>query len=258
MSAYDIEFCDVSMSYPVARRFRFMRQSGAPVIALRNLNLAIESRERVAVFGENGAGKSTFLRLIAGMLIPSGGRVLVGGRDVTAGNARSLRKVGFVFAEERSFYWRLTGIENLRFFAALENLFGSTAEAEARRLLDAVGLAADGLRPVAEYSTGMRQRLALARGLLARPEILLLDEPTRSLDPTGTEAIHALLNSGLVAHCTLVLATNRFEDAANLCTRVTVLREGHIVADKRLPERPALDSVATFVRSELSMPTVGG
>lgn len=255
LTAPAVQLCDAAMSYPVAKAFWFvpgLSDRQASTAALRGVNLSVERGERMAVFGENGAGKSTLLRLIAGLLIPSNGRVLVAGVDASCRASRLARRVGYVLGEERSFYWRLSGLENMRFFAALEQRFGSAANQEIERLLHGVGLAERASRPVAEYSAGMRQRLALARGLLGDPEILLLDEPTRSLDPAGTDVIHELLSGALARQRTLLVATNRFEDAANLCTRISVLREGRIAANEELPESASLETLTRFVRTHLT------
>jgi len=251
VTAAAIDFRDVTMTYPVAGSFAFaeLRRRRNRCVALQGMTFSVVRGARLALFGQNGAGKSTLLRLAAGMLIPSAGSVLVDGSEAI--DARVRRRVGYVFGEERSFYWRLTGVENLRFFAALQDLFGRDGDREVTRVIHAVGLGSHAHRRVAEYSAGMRQRLAIARGLIGDPKILLLDEPTRSLDPPGADSIHALVRGALAADRTLVVATNRFEDAAALCSSVAVIRDGRIVAEQALTET-ALDGVVGFVRRELS------
>lgn len=250
-----VHLCDVKMGYALPRRYRdyVLRplHRRRRFEALRGISLRIPTGQHLAVFGENGAGKTTLLKLISGLLLPTHGRVLVGEHDTVRHMREIRRQVACVINEERSFYWRLTGLENLRFFAALENLFGEPAHARMQELLVAVGLGAHGDRRVAEYSSGMRQRLALARGLLTSPSILLLDEPTRSLDPRGTDAIHHLLAGPLTGGKTMIIATNRFEDAAALCEQVIVIRDGGIAAASAVNGNGALAQVVGFVRNQL-------
>ncbi len=170
-------------------------QSAACVQALRDVRMTVRAGERIALFGVNGAGKTTVLKLISGLILPSSGEVLIRGRSTGRHDHKVRRDVGYVINEERSFYWRLTGSQNLEFIAGLDNLTGSRARDCIRELLRQVGLAQAADRRVADYSAGMKQRLAIARGLLTAPNILLLDEPTRSLDPLGVISIHELLKT---------------------------------------------------------------
>ncbi|MCP3915096.1 MAG: ABC transporter ATP-binding protein [bacterium] len=239
---------DVTMRYPVPKRYReyLLHPLRAPrrVDALRDVSLQIGDGDRIGILGPNGVGKTTLLKLIGGLLYPSEGSVIIDGLDSTRDNRNARRKVGFVINEERSFYWRLTGIENLEFFGVLDNLPKRTLAARIPRLLDLVGLDDAGTKRVASYSSGMKQRLAIARGLLADPEILLLDEPTRSLDPIGAQSIRELIAGELheQRRRTLVVATNSLADILQLCDRLNVLSDGRIVGTKetRGTDEPAL------------------
>lgn len=250
-----IELCEVSMAYTAPTPWcRALARRGAgqhEVLALHRINLRVTPPQRIAVFGENGAGKTTLLKVIAGMLLPTHGRVLIDGLDISAPAALKAARIGHAIGDERAFYWRLSGFENLRFFAALEDLFAPLADKRIRELLDAVGLQTSAHRGVAEYSSGMRQRLAIARGLLTDPKILLLDEPTRSLDPAATEAILSLLAGPLAKGRSLVVATNRFEDAMVLCDTVFILRAGRIVGSRNFENSPTCEQLANFVRGHL-------
>jgi len=170
------------------------------------------------VMGPNGAGKSTLLRILAGLIEPSSGVARVEG------------SVAFVVADERSFSWRLSGRHNLDFFASLHGFVGADAR---RRVCDALAraqLTDDADRPYREYSTGMRQRLALARGLLADADVFLLDEPTRGVDPEAAHVLRRFIRDELVGRAgrTVLLATHDLHEARELAARVAVLREGRI------------------------------
>jgi ABC-2 type transport system ATP-binding protein len=168
------------MSYPVPRRYRELLlrplRPRAENDALRDVRLDIEDGESVALVGPNGAGKTTLLKLLGGLLYPTAGTVQVGGLDTVRENLALRRLVGLVINKERSFYWRLPGCENLEFFGVLENLEGAALRSRIEALLGRVGLSQAAHRRVSDYSSGMRQRLAIARGLLAdlpRADLLL-------------------------------------------------------------------------------------
>jgi ABC-2 type transport system ATP-binding protein len=223
------------MAYPVPKRYReLLRHPLRPrrwIEALRDVELRIKEGERVAIVGPNGAGKTTLLKLLGGLLYPTSGRIEIDGVDTVEQNLLVRRSVGVVINEERSFYWRLTGLENLEFFGVLENLGGPSLRSRMDRLLALVGLSEAADRRVSDYSSGMRQRLAIARGLLTDPKILLLDEPTRSLDPAGAREIRKLVLGEIHAkRCrTVVVATNRFDDVTELCDRLVMIHRGTVV-----------------------------
>lgn len=224
----------VSMEYPKPLRVREMIVSPfrrpPRLAALDRITLSIGAGERIAFLGPNGAGKTTLLKIIGGLIFPSNGTVKVCGLDTVRNNMEVRKRIGFVLNEDRSFYWRLTGEENLKFFGALDNLFRKELEDRVRHVIDIVGLGHHGSKRVSDYSSGMRQRLAIARGLLADPDILILDEPTRTLDPLGASEMRSLMavSAGGGRGRTLLLATHQFEEAEMLCDRVCVVRGGGI------------------------------
>ncbi len=252
-----LERVDMTFVVPKPLRHYVLKpfQPGRRVVALRGVEMSAKVGDRIALFGVNGAGKTTVLKLISGLIFPTAGRVLIHGRSVEEHQRHVRREVGYVINEERSFYWRLTGFQNLEFFAGLENAFGVATHERIWQLLTQVGLSQDANRRVAEYSAGMKQRLALARGLLTSPSVMLLDEPTRSLDPVGAATIHGLLRQTLGADQAVVVATNDFEDALALCDRLLVLKSGAIVASMAIGKSDRVEHIATFVRDQLSMRT---
>jgi ABC-2 type transport system ATP-binding protein len=222
------------MRFPIPKRYR--EWVLAPLrrrrvfTALFDVNLQIHLGDRIAVMGPNGAGKTTLLKLIGGVLLPTEGKVLVNGHSTLNQNLEARRSVGFVFNEERSFFWRLSGAQNLEFFGALDNLFGPELHERVESLLELVGLQNDRDKSVSAYSSGMKQRLALARVLIAEPDVLILDEPTRALDPLACDEMIELVSSTVHRNSrkTLLIATHRAEEASLLCNKVLVVAEGKV------------------------------
>jgi ABC-2 type transport system ATP-binding protein len=224
----------VTMKFPIPKRYReWVSSPFTPrraVTALKRASLEVKAGDRVAVMGPNGAGKTTLLKLIGGLLLPTAGEIVVNGHSTLSENAAVRRNVGFVFNEERSFYWRLTGTQNLEFFGALENLWGEPLRTRIRSLMKLVGLEDAGGRRVSDYSSGMMQRLAVARVMLADPEILILDEPTRALDPVACDEMSELILAEIykAQKKTLLIATHRPEEALKLCNKVVIIDGGQI------------------------------
>jgi ABC-type multidrug transport system ATPase subunit len=184
------------------------RRFGAHEV-VRSLDLTAEPGERIALRGPNGSGKTTVLRCIAGTVTPDGGWISIGGHP--AGSLDARRLVGASFSQERSFYLRLTGHDNLLFFARLRVAGKQEALRRVEALEEELELAAIVRERVDRCSTGMIQQLALARALLGEPRLLLLDEPTRSLDHDAVERLWAALDRRR-EWLALVIATHRPED----------------------------------------------
>jgi ABC-2 type transport system ATP-binding protein len=200
------------------------------VHVLRGIGLQVARGEVLGILGANGAGKTTLLHAIAGVIDPDCGTVTLDGARLDARNAS--RHVGICTAADRSFYFRLTMRENLCFFGRLCGLRGRALALRLDELLGWLHLEEFASRRYAECSTGTRQRLALARAMLHDPPVLLLDEPTRALDPLRAHEFRALVRDTL-AHDRrkmIVLATNVLEEAWSVCDRVALLSQGEIVA----------------------------
>lgn len=203
------------------------------VAALRGVSLEVAAGEFYGLLGPNGAGKTTLFKTLATLVLPDSGSVTIAGHDALADPAAVRRVLTPVLADERSLNWRLTALENLLLFAALYRLPSPERRPAATRLLEVVGLAAAADRMVGTYSSGMKQRLLIARALLSRPAVLLLDEPTRSLDPVSARDFRAFLREEIAGRqgCTVLLATHDADEALDLCDRLGVLHHGRMVAE---------------------------
>ncbi len=155
------------------------------VVAVDDISFDVQQGELFGLLGPNGAGKTTIVKMLATLLIPSLGSARVGGFDVVKQANEVRKRIGFIFGGERGLYWRISGEDNLRYFASLYGVDPDVSKKRIPYLLEMVGLKGRGNERVGGYSRGMKQRLHVARTLLHDPDILFLDEPTIGLDPVG-------------------------------------------------------------------------
>jgi len=224
-----IEVQDLTKTFHPAQGWRSLLPGARHVTkkALAGVNLSIRKGEIFGVIGPNGAGKTTLFKIVTGLILPDGGQVLIDGIDAIRFRRDALKTVNMVYGDERSFYWRLSLQENLRFYARLFGMSGRLAEVRIEELAELVGLEADlGTRMYA-FSSGMKQRAAIARGLINDPTILLMDEPSRMLDPLAADDIQRLVRERVAdGHRTVLLATNLMGEAEDLCNRLTLIDGG--------------------------------
>jgi len=206
--------------------------------ALHGIDLDVAPGELFGLLGPNGAGKSTLFKILSTVLLPDEGWVQVDGLDAIEESHLVRQRLVPASIEDRSLYWRLSAMENLLVYGRLHDLPRAEARSRAAEVLEVVQLADTGRKLVASFSSGMRQRLMIARALLARPRVLLLDEPTRSLDPISARAFRQFLRDVIVGAqgCTVLLATHSPEEAFDLADRVAVLDRGRVVAVGRTGE----------------------
>lgn len=196
--------------------------------ALSGVSLSVAAGEIHALLGPNGAGKTTLIRVLSGLIEPSAGTVEVAGFDA-ARNARELRKLmGIVPSGDRSFYLRISGVENLTFFARMHGLGRHEAVRRANDVLEHVGLAEAASKRVGEYSHGMQKRLSVARALLTEPRVLLVDEATHDLDPEGSRRVQALVADAAGDGVAVLWATQRLEEIRGFAHAVTLLDHGEV------------------------------
>ena len=200
-----------------------------PLAALDGLDLTVPAGQSVALFGPNGAGKSTLLRLLATLIRPSGGRLRLFGEDAARSDAGPTRRqIGFL-SHQTFLYGHLTGRENLLFYARLYSL--ADPEGAVREAIDAVRLSDRQDDPVAAYSRGMQQRLAIARALLHHPDLILLDEPFTGLDRESSAGLEKRLRQEIGAGRTCVMATHDLDQGLRVADRVLVLLDGRLALD---------------------------
>src|SRR5205823_6119273 len=199
--------------------------------ALRGVDLKIEPGELFGLLGPNGAGKTTMVKIFTTLLLPSSGTGLVLGLDAVKEQWALRRRIGFVFGGERGLYWRLSGLDNLRYFADLYRVPPEVSRRRIPELLERLGLAGRERDRVELYSRGMKQRLHLARGLLNDPEVLFLDEPTIGLDPVGARELRVIVRELADAGKTIFLTTHYMFEADAIRDRIAVIKGGEIVAE---------------------------
>ncbi len=205
---------------------------GDSTTALHQITCDIRRAEFFGLLGPNGAGKTTLFKILATLILPDHGTARVEGCDVVRDADGVRRVLAPVIADERSLYWRLSAHENLRLFAVLHGVRPQMLNRRVTELLEVVRLGEAGAKPAGAFSSGMKQRLLIARALIAAPKVLLLDEPTRSLDPISARDFRAFLRVEIAGRqgCTVLLATHNTEEALQLCDRVAILNRGKFVA----------------------------
>ncbi|TMD94535.1 MAG: ABC transporter ATP-binding protein [Chloroflexi bacterium] len=207
------------------------RRERVEQVALRGVDLAIERGELFGLLGPNGAGKTTMVKIFTTLLLPTSGAAVVLGLDAVRDQWALRRRIGFVFGGERGLYWRLSGLDNLRYFADLYRIPPEVSRRRIPELLERLGLAGRERDRVELYSRGMKQRLHLARGLLNDPEVLFLDEPTIGLDPVGARELRVIVRELADAGKTIFLTTHYMFEADAICDRIAVIKGGEIVAE---------------------------
>jgi ABC-2 type transport system ATP-binding protein len=207
-----------------------LRRTTKEIVAVEDISFEISRGELFGLLGPNGAGKTTTVKMLATLLIPTGGSANIQGYDVVKQSNEVRKRIGFIFGGERGLYWRLSGIDNLRYFASLYHVDPQVAQKRIPFLLEMVGLQGRGSERVEGYSRGMKQRLHVARTLLHDPQILFLDEPTIGLDPVGARDFRQVIRNLQSEKKTILLTTHYMFEADALCQRVGVINHGCIVA----------------------------
>jgi len=207
-----------------------VKRTTKEIIAVEDVSFGIQEGELFGLLGPNGAGKTTTVKMLTTLLIPTLGSASVKGFDVVAQAAEVRKRIGFIFGGERGLYWRLSGIDNLRYFASLYNLDYVITKKRIPELLDLVGLNGRGEEKVEGYSRGMKQRLHVARTLLHDPDVLFLDEPTLGLDPVGAREFRQVILDLQSEKKTILLTTHYMFEADALCDRIAIINHGKIIA----------------------------
>ncbi|MHC4758362.1 MAG: ABC transporter ATP-binding protein [Planctomycetota bacterium] len=202
------------------------------VKALDSVSICIESGQIVGVVGSNGAGKTTLLRILGDILQADGGTVNICGQMLGKNSVRIRSRIGYVSSDERSFFWRLTGRENLKFFARLYGLSASHAKRRTAVLINQFGFKNNADQLFRDYSAGMRKKVSAMRALLHEPSLLLLDEVTNSLDPSSAKMVKDMVRRYVSEQkgCAAVWSTHRLEEISQICDSVVMLDSGRIIS----------------------------
>ena len=207
-----------------------IKRTTREVVAVADVSFEIREGELFGLLGPNGAGKTTTVKMLTTLLIPTSGSASVKGFDIVARADEVRRRIGFIFGGERGLYWRLSGVDNLRYFASLYGMDYDLTKKRIPYLLEMVGLNGRGDEKVQGYSRGMKQRLHVARTLLHNPDVLFLDEPTLGLDPVGAREFRQVILDLQSEKKTILLTTHYMFEADALCDRIAVINHGGIIA----------------------------
>ncbi|HWI12749.1 MAG TPA: ABC transporter ATP-binding protein [Burkholderiales bacterium] len=198
--------------------------------AVRDLTFSVCRSEVFGLVGPNGAGKTTLLRLLSTLLVPTSGTARINGADISLHGAAVRAQIGLVTSNERSFFWRLSGRQNLLFFCDLYRIPGKEARRWTAELLDMLDLTDVADQRFDSYSTGIKQRMAIARGLLSRPQVLFMDEPTKGVDPTSSQGLIRLIRERVVSRWkqTVIITTHNLREIEQLCDRTMIMDHGRM------------------------------
>lgn len=229
---YAIETFSISKQFPKLsgwRKYASRLQTNQP--AVDEVNIQVKAGELFGLLGPNGAGKTTLIKMLSTLILPTSGSALVNGFDLTQ-DGLIKASIGLVTSDERSFFWRLTGRQNLEFFAQLHAVPPHQIDDRVEEVLHHVALLDEADQRFLTFSTGMRQRLSIARALLTQPNLLFLDEPTKGVDPIATQKFHKLILNQLKSELgvTIFLTTHNLEEAQTLCDRIAIMNTGQIRA----------------------------
>lgn len=207
-----------------------LRKKREIVEAVKGISFDVKFSELFGLVGPNGAGKTTIIKMLTTLLTPTSGTAKVLGFDITRDVVEIRKRIGIIFGGERGLYYRVSGRENLRYFADLYGVPLSRRDKRINELLDMVGLSDRADSKVEDYSRGMKQRLHIAKGLINDPQLIFMDEPTIGLDPQAARDTRAMIRQLVENGKTILLTTHYMFEADELCHRIGVISNGEIVA----------------------------
>lgn len=208
----------------------FWRQKKHPITAVEDISFKISRGELFGIVGPNGAGKTTTVKMLSTLLLPTSGTAEIFGFDIQRDTKKIRPCIGFTFGGNKGLYSRLSGLDNLRYFAELYSIDPDTFHKRIGDLLEIVGLTGRENDRVETYSSGMQQRLHLARAMLHDPDLIFLDEPTVGIDPIGAREIRSLVKELVALGKTILLTSHYMYEMEELCDRIAVVNHGKIIA----------------------------
>jgi ABC-2 type transport system ATP-binding protein len=230
MGSYAVEARNLRKIFRTREGGILFRGKQREIVAVNDVSFYINFGEIFGLLGPNGAGKTTTIKILSTLLLPDSGEAWVNGFNVVTEAKMVRESIGVSLYSDRGFYWKLTGRENLMYFARLYHLQRDYAEKRINELFNMLDLAGDADRLVEEYSTGMKSKLNIARALLHDPPILFLDEPTIGLDPNSARKVREVVLELKKQGKTILLTTHNMFEAEYLSDRVAIINKGRIIA----------------------------
>ncbi len=226
-----ITITDLAKTYYVKERIGFLKNRVREIQALKSIDLSIEQGELFGLLGPNGAGKTTLIKCLATLLIPSHGKIMINNFEIGRQDTQIRASLGCLLGGERSIYWKLTGRENLEYFAALYHLSPAKTKTQIKRLTRLLNLSPLLDRPVETYSSGQKMTLVFARTLINDAPILILDEPTNALDVPSAQTMRRIIKTLSNEGYTIILTSHQMTEIEELCQRVAIVDRGTIIAE---------------------------
>jgi len=252
-----IDTRDLSKTF--VTRQGFWRRQTKSTVAVDGISFHVEKGELFGLLGPNGAGKTTTVKMLSTLLLPTSGSISIFGRDILRDTNEIRKNIGFTFGGARGLYGRLSAVDNLRYFAELYAMPPDLTRKRIPELLEIVGLDGRGGDRVETFSSGMQQRLHLARALLHDPELIFLDEPTVGIDPVGARELRTTIKQLIGRGKTILLTTHYMAEADELCDRIAIIKKGHIIAldtPASLKRQISEDSVIEIKVESVNLPLV--
>ncbi|HLP23983.1 MAG TPA: ABC transporter ATP-binding protein [Microbacteriaceae bacterium] len=239
---------------------RTFRTRGETVQAVTDLSFTVESGETVCLLGPNGAGKTTTVKMASTLLAASTGRITIAGFDADRDARAARARLGLALGGERGFYMRSSALSNLRFFARIQGVARRDVDARVQNALDTVRLSDVANRPVEQLSKGMKQRLHIARAIVHRPALLILDEPSSGLDIESAYELRALICHLRDAGAGILFTTHSMTDAEMCADRLLVVARGQLLAHgtaEEISRHAAFERISTLRVKRLGSETAG-
>lgn len=225
-----IQIEDLSKTYSAKERKGIFRGKGRKIEALKNINLEIYKGEIFGLLGPNGAGKTTLIKCLTTLLLPTKGTATINGHDLQKNENLVRASIGCMLMGERGLYWKLTGEENLEFFASLYHIPRSIRKQRINELVELLDLNDIIKRPVESYSSGQKMKLAFAKSLINKAPVIFLDEPTNTLDVYSARELRSIVKDLNKKGHTIVYTTHQMSEAEELCDRVAIIDKGEIIS----------------------------
>ncbi len=237
----------LTKTYTTRQRRGLFRSETKEVPALRGVSLEIKPGELFGLLGPNGAGKTTLIKCLTTLLLPTAGRAVVNGFELTKEDNAIRASTGCMLMGERGLYWKLTARENLVFFGALYHLSPADRRRRADELIEQLGLGEYADRALESYSSGQRMKVAFAKALINDAPLLILDEPTNTLDVPSARELRAVVRQLNEQGKTVIYTTHIMSEAETLCDRVAIVDHGQVLAMGTVPElKASLDREAVL------------